>query len=233
MDVLLIEDDVDAAKALRQSLNRVGNGGEFKLDIAYNGEDGLRKGKKNAYDVIIVDRMLPELDGLEVIARLRQAGVMTPTLVLSALESVEDRVAGLKAGADDYVSKPYELIELVARMRALRRRATPSEQSMILRCGDLVIDLLRQSVARGDVHIDLQPKEFRLLEYLMRHSGQIVTRGMLLEHVWGYEFDPHTNVIDVQISRLRGKIDKDFEYPLLQTVRGQGYRLTAGPSYIR
>ena len=226
MDVLLIEDDVDEAKMLRQGLTRIGNGTEFKIDVSYNGEDGLRKGKKFAYDVILVDRMLPELDGLQVIAQLHQAGVMTPTIIISAMDTIEERVHGLCVGADDYMSKSYDLLELVARMRAIVRRSRPNEQSMILRCGDLVLDMLRQKVVRGEQEIVLQPREFRLLEYLMRHSGQIVTRSMLLEHVWDYDFDPHTNVIDVQISRLRAKIDKAYDYPLLQTVRGQGYKMT-------
>jgi two-component system OmpR family response regulator len=177
------------------------------------------------YDALVVDRMLPGLDGLSLIAALRATGADTPILILSALGDVDERVKGLKGGGDDYLVKPYAFSELLARLDVLVRRARPEQQDAVLRVGDLELDRVKHRVSRGGRTIQLQPREFRLLEYLMRHAGQVVTRTMLLEQVWDYHFDPQTNVIDVHISRLRGKIDRGFSRPLLQTVRGAGYSL--------
>jgi two-component system, OmpR family, response regulator len=178
--------------------------------------------------VLIVDRMLPRLDGLSVIKTLRAEGIRTPVLVLSALGDVDDRVKGLRAGGDDYLTKPYAYSELLARIEALARRAVPEEQETRYVVGDLLLDRLSHRVSRGGESIPLQPREYRLLEYLMKNAGQVVTRTMLLEHVWDYHFDPQTNVIDVHVSRLRAKIDKSFEKPLLHTVRGAGYMIRDG-----
>jgi two-component system OmpR family response regulator len=221
MRLLIIEDDRDAAEYLVKAFREVGH----VADSAANGEDGLALALDDAYDVLIVDRMLPKLDGLSLIGQLRQKGKETPVLILSALGQVDDRVKGLRAGGDDYLPKPYSFSELLARVEVLsRRRGKPSEET-VYRVGDLELDRLSHSVKRGDAEIDLQPREFRLLEYLMKHSGQVVTRTMLLENVWDYHFDPQTNVIDVHISRLRSKIDKGFAQPLLHTVRGAGYMI--------
>jgi two-component system OmpR family response regulator len=181
------------------------------------------------YDVLVIDRMLPKLDGLSMIGRLRAGGNVTPALILSALGQVDDRVAGLRAGGDDYLPKPYSFTELLARVEALGRRVAPGVAETVYRTGDLVLDRLSHSVQRAGQPIALQPREFRLLEYLMRHAGQVVTRTMLLENVWDYHFDPQTNVIDVHVSRLRAKIDKGFERPLLHTVRGAGYMIRDVP----
>jgi len=221
MKILVIEDDRDAAGFLSKGLSESGHA----VDLAYDGEDGLHLASTGHYDVLIVDRMLPRRDGLSVIETLRVAGDRTPTLVLSALGEVDDRVAGLTAGGDDYLVKPYAFAELLARLDALLRRSQDAPADTTLRVGDLELDRLTRRVNRAGRRIHLQPREFRLLEYLMRHAGQVVTRTMLLENVWDYHFDPQTNVIDVQISRLRGKIDKDFDEALLHTVRGAGYRL--------
>ena len=192
---------------------------------AADGEAGLESARTNAYDVLIVDRMLPKLDGLGVIRSLRSEEIHTPTLILSALGEVDDRVKGLRAGGDDYLTKPYAFSELFARIDVLARRTSPEEGATRLSVGDLVLDRLSHKVTRAGEAILLQPREFRLLEYLMKHAGQVVTRTMLLENVWDYHFDPQTNVIDVHISRLRSKIDKNFEQPLLHTVRGAGYTI--------
>ena len=221
MRVLVIEDDREAAEYLVKGLKESG----ITADHAADGEDGLAMAGEGGYDVLIVDRMLPRLDGLALTERLRAEGVETPILFLSALGEVNDRVKGLKAGGDDYLVKPFAFSELLARLEALVRRRTPAEVETTLAVDDLEVDLLARQVTRSDTRIDLQPREFRLLEYLMKHAGQVVTRTMLLEHVWDYHFDPQTNVIDVHISRLRAKIDKDFEKPLLHTVRGAGYCL--------
>jgi two-component system, OmpR family, response regulator len=223
MRVLVIEDDSEAAEYMVKGLRESGH----LVDLAKDGETGLAMASDGHYDVAVVDRMLPKLDGLEVVKRLRAADNATPVLFLSALGEVDDRVRGLKAGGDDYLVKPYAFSELLARIEALGRRPVPDPVTTSLRVADLEVDLLRRQASRGGVPINLQPREFRLLEYLMRHAGQVVTRTMLLENVWEYHFDPQTNVIDVHISRLRGKIDKDFDKPLLQTVRGAGYRLRA------
>jgi two-component system OmpR family response regulator len=183
---------------------------------------------EGGYDVLVVDRMLPKRDGLSIVEELRKKGDHTPVLILSALGQVDDRVTGLRAGGDDYLSKPYAFSELLARIEALARRRQPGEVETVYRTGDLELDRLRHSVTRAGKPVPLQPREFRLLEYLMKHAGQVVTRTMLLENVWDYHFDPQTNVIDVHISRLRSKIDKGFGEPLLHTVRGAGYMIRDG-----
>jgi two-component system OmpR family response regulator len=224
--ILLIEDDRDVASFIRAGLQQNG----WNVDHTDNGKDGLFLATTETYDALVVDRMLPGVDGLTVIRTLRASGNRTPALVLSALGEVDDRVAGLKAGGDDYLVKPFAFTELSARLEALLRRAGDSNAEhppTQLAVADLKMDLLRREVRRGNTKIDLQPREFQLLEFLMRHAGQVVTRTMLLEGVWDYHFDPQTNVIDVHISRLRAKIDRDFDRPLLHTVRGAGYKLDA------
>ena len=224
MRVLVIEDDTETGRYLVKALGESGH----TADLATDGEDGLALARDGHYDVLIVDRMLPLRDGLSVVRTLRTDGVRTPVLFLSALGEVDDRVKGLKAGGDDYLTKPFAISELIARVEALQRRAQPEEARARFSVGDLVLDRLSRRVTRGDETIVLQPREFRLLEYLMKHAGQIVTRTMLLEQVWDYHFDPQTNVIDVHISRLRSKIDKGFDKALLQTVRGAGYMISDG-----
>ena len=221
MRILLVEDDMEAAGSLVKGLNEIGHA----VDHADDGESGLSYAKTNAYDCMVIDRMMPRKDGISMIEDLRRNGDNTPVLILSALDDVDERVTGLRAGGDDYLTKPYSLSELNARLQALSRRAQPENAVTTLRVADLTLDLLKHKVTRSGNNINLQPREFRLLEYLMRHAGQVVTRSMLLENVWDYHFDPQTNVIDVQISRLRSKIDKDFDSPLLHTVRGAGYKL--------
>ncbi len=196
--------------------------------VARDGEAGFLLAADGEYDILIVDRMLPRRDGLSVIAGLRSRGNTTPVLILSALGEVDDRVTGLRAGGDDYLTKPYAFSELLARIEVLKRRSSAKEVETVYRVDDLELDRLSHTVKRAGKDIVLQPREFRLLEYLMRHGGQVVTRTMLLENVWDYHFDPQTNVIDVHISRLRGKIEKGFDKPLLHTVRGAGYMLKAG-----
>lgn len=224
MRVLLIEDDREAAQFLARGLRESGH----TVDYAADGEEGLAQARDAEYDVLVVDRMLPKLDGLSVIKTLRAEADRTPVLILSALGEVDDRVKGLRAGGDDYLAKPYAFSELLARIEALTRRARPEEQETRYAVGDLVLDRLSHRVTRAGEPILLQPREFRLLEYLMRNAGQVVTRTMLLEHVWDYHFDPQTNVIDVHISRLRSKIDKGFDTPMLHTVRGAGYMVRDG-----
>ena len=223
MRILVIEDDKDVASFIRNGLVQAG----CNVDHAGNGRDGLFLATTESYDALIVDRMLPGIDGLTVVRTLRASSNTTPVLILSALGEVDDRVKGLKAGGDDYLVKPFAFSELLARLEALARRSKTSSDApaTVLRAGDLEMDLLRREVRRAGKPIDLQPREFQLLEFLLRHVGQVVTRTMLLEGVWDYHFDPQTNVIDVHISRLRSKIDKGFERPLLHTVRGAGYRL--------
>jgi two-component system OmpR family response regulator len=224
MKILIIEDDLETAGYLRKGLSESGH----VTDHAATGPDGLALALDAPYDALIVDRMLPELDGLSLIEALREQDKRTPVLILSALGQVSDRVRGLKAGGDDYLIKPFAFSELLARLEALARRTGPEEQiATRLRVADLDMDLLAHTVMRAGKPIDLQPREFRLLEYLMRHAGHVVTRTMLLEGVWDYHFDPQTNVIDVHISRLRAKIDKGFTPPLLHTIRGAGYSLRA------
>jgi two-component system OmpR family response regulator len=224
MRLLIIEDDRDAADYLVKAFREVGH----VADAANDGEDGLALALDGQYDVLIVDRMLPKLDGLAVIGTLRGKGIETPALILSALGQVDDRVKGLRAGGDDYLPKPYSFSELLARVEVLSRRRGSRGEDTVLRVGDLELDRLSHQVRRGAEEITLQPREFRLLEYLMKHAGQVVTRTMLLENVWDYHFDPQTNVIDVHISRLRSKIDKGFSQPLLHTVRGAGYMVRDG-----
>jgi two-component system OmpR family response regulator len=221
MKLLVIEDDREAAAYLVKGLSESG----YVVDHASDGRDGLFLGTSNQYDAMIVDRMLPCMDGLKLISTLRAAEVRTPVLILSALGAVDDRVKGLRAGGDDYLVKPFAFSELLARIEALLRRAAPSSATTRLQVDEIEMDLLARTVHRAGQPIELLPREFRLLEYLMRHAGQVVTRTMLLEHVWDYHFDPQTNVIDVHISRLRQKIDRGFSRALLRTVRGAGYML--------
>jgi two-component system, OmpR family, response regulator len=224
MRLLIIEDDRDAADYLVKAFREVGH----IADQAFDGEEGLALALDGNYDVLIVDRMLPKLDGLSVIAGLRAKQVEMPVLILSALGQVDDRVKGLRAGGDDYLSKPYSFSELLARVEVLARRHGGRGEETVYKVGDLELDRLSHRVVRGEDEIPLQPREFRLLEFLMKHAGQVVTRTMLLENVWDYHFDPQTNVIDVHISRLRSKIDKGFSQPLLHTVRGAGYMIRDG-----
>jgi two-component system, OmpR family, response regulator len=224
MRLLLIEDDRNAADYLVKAFREVGH----VADHAGDGEDGLAMALDGQYDVLVVDRMLPRRDGLSVIGTLRAEGIDTPALILSALGQVDDRVKGLRAGGDDYLPKPYSFSELLARVEVLARRRSGRGEETVYRVGDLELDRLSHRVVRGDSEIMLQPREFRLLEYLIKHAGQVVTRTMLLENVWDYHFDPQTNVIDVHISRLRSKIDKGFVRPLLHTVRGAGYMMRDG-----
>ncbi|MBI1265404.1 MAG: response regulator [Alphaproteobacteria bacterium] len=221
MRVLIVEDDREVARNIAKMLRECGH----VADTAHDGEDGLALAREGAFDVLIVDRMMPRRDGLSMVAALRAEGDKTPVLILSALGEVDDRVDGLKAGGDDYLVKPYAPSELIARVDALARRRNPDAVKTRLEVGDLQMDLLARTVKRGGEAILLQPREFRLLEFLMRNAGQVVTRTMLLEKVWDYHFDPQTNVIDVHISRLRAKIDKPFSSSMLHTVRGAGYRL--------
>ena len=225
MHILLVEDDLRAAAYLVRGLKESGH----VVDHAADGEDGLHLALTGRYDVAIVDRMLPKRDGLSLVRMLRADGNLTPVLVLSALGEVDDRITGLRAGGDDYLVKPCAFSELLARLEVLTRRSVPQFDSTRLEVAGLVMDLRTRTVTRDGRALRLQPREFRLLEYLMRHAGQVVTRTMLLENVWDFSFDPQTNVIDVQISRLRGKLDRDFASPLLHTVRGAGYRLCETP----
>ena len=221
MRILLIEDDREAAAYLSKALREAGH----VADHAADGEIGAAMAADGGYDVLVVDRMLPKRDGLSIVEELRQRGDQTPALFLSALGQVDDRVAGLRAGGDDYLAKPYAFSELLARVEALGRRQKPGTADTVYRVGDLELDRLGHTVTRSNQTIPLQPREFRLLEYLMKHAGQVVTRTMLLENVWDYHFDPQTNVIDVHVSRLRAKVDKGFGEPLLHTVRGAGYMI--------
>lgn len=218
MHILLIEDDHEAASYIAKGLGETGH----RVDIAEDGAGGLAAAQSGDFDALIIDRMLPGIDGLSIVTTLRAAKNRTPVLVLSALADVDNRVKGLRAGGDDYLGKPFTFSELLARLEALTRRASAETT---LQVADLAIDLLARTVVRGKQSIELLPREFELLEYLMRHAGDVVTRNMLLEKVWNYQFDPQTNVIDVHISRLRQKIDKGFARPLLQTIRGVGYKL--------
>jgi two-component system, OmpR family, response regulator len=224
MRLLIVEDDREAAEYLKKALREAGH----MAELAKDGEEGLALALDGDFDVLVIDRMLPKRDGLSVISELRTRGKKTPVLILSALGQVDDRVTGLRAGGDDYLAKPYAFSELLARVEALSRRTTPQSADTLYRVGDLELDRLSHRVTRGGKEIPLQPREFRLLEYLMRHAGQVVTRTMLLENVWDYHFDPQTNVIDVHVSRLRAKIDKGFDRALLHTVRGAGYMVRDG-----
>jgi two-component system, OmpR family, response regulator len=219
MKILLIEDDEATAGHIIKSLRQHGH----TVDHAVNGRDGLFLAAGEPYDVMIVDRMLPGLDGLGVVKTIRGAGVKTPVLFLTTLGGIDDRVEGLEAGGDDYLLKPFAFAELLARVNALARRPPPAEVQTLLRVADLELDLLKRSVTRGGKSIDVQPQEFKLLEYLMRNPGRVVTRTMLLENVWEFHFDPQTTVVETHISRLRSKIDQGFGKPLIHTVRGSGY----------
>ncbi len=221
MRILLIEDDREAAAYLAKALREAGH----VADHAADGDTGAAMAADGGYEVLVVDRMLPRRDGLSIVEELRKRGDQTPALFLSALGQVDDRVAGLRAGGDDYLAKPYAFSELLARVEALGRRQKPGTAETMYKVGDLELDRLGHTVTRSKQVIPLQPREFRLLEYLMKHAGQVVTRTMLLENVWDYHFDPQTNVIDVHVSRLRAKIDKGFGEPLLHTVRGAGYMI--------
>ena len=223
MRILIIEDDKEAAQFLLKAFREAGH----VVDHAADGLDGLGLATDGPYDVLIVDRMLPKMDGLSLIAALRKQGNHVPALILSALGHVDDRVTGLRAGGDDYLPKPYSFSELLARVEVLARRNGTEPTETVYRVGDLRLDRLSHQVFRGDEEIILQPREYRLLEYLMKNAGQVVTRTMLLEHVWDYHFDPQTNVIDVHMSRLRAKIDKGQSTPMLHTVRGAGYMVRA------
>jgi two-component system, OmpR family, response regulator len=223
MRILVIEDDREAASWLVKGLREAGH----VVDLATEGLQGLSLALEGVHDVCIIDRMLPLMDGLTVIQKMRAADLKTPVLILSALSDVDERVKGLRAGGDDYLAKPYAFSELLARVEGLGSRKLLDPKDAKLRAMDLEIDLMTRTVTRGGKEIMLQPREFKLLEYLVRKAGHIVTRTMLLENVWDYHFDPQTNVIDVHVSRLRGKLDKGFAEPLLQTVRGAGYMIRA------
>lgn len=221
MRILIVEDDVEAAEVMARGLSEAGH----ECVSTEDGQEGLEAARGGGFDVMVVDRMMPRMDGVTMVEALRREGDHTPVLFLSALGEINDRVEGLKAGGDDYLVKPYAFVELIARIEALSRRRETGSVQTLLRVGELEMDLIARTVHRAGKEIDLQPREFQLLEFMMRHAGQSVTRTMLLEKVWEYHFDPQTNVIDVHISRLRSKIDKGFERPMLQTVRGAGYRL--------
>jgi two-component system OmpR family response regulator len=221
--ILVIEDDAETAEQLIDCLQTSG----YSVDLAADGENGLKRARSADYVVMTVDRMLPRIDGIEVIRRLRDEGVMTPALILSALGEIDDRVRGLRAGGDDYLVKPFASREMLARVDALARRSATVVKETILRVGDLEIDLLTRVVRRRSREIELLPREFQLLEYLVRNVGQVVSRAMLLQHVWDLHFDPSTNVIDVYVGRVRRKIDSGQAYPLIHTVRGVGFCLRA------
>jgi two-component system, OmpR family, response regulator len=226
MHVLIIEDDREAAGYMAKGLQESGH----NVDVVHDGREGLLMAAGSEFDALIVDRMLPGLDGLSVVKTLRATGNQTPVLFVSALGDVDERVKGLRSGGDDYLGKPYAFSELLARLESMARRrgsVPPTGPETVLRYHDLSLDLLARRVARAGKPIDLQPREFRLLEVLMRHAGQVMTRTMLLEKVWDYRFDPQTNVIDVHISRLRQKVDRGYEHALIHTIRGAGYSLRA------
>lgn len=223
MRVLVVEDDKKIASFVVKGLKEAG----FAVDHADNGEDGLERARHHSYDAAVIDVMLPKLDGLSLIERLRTEKITTPVLILSAKRAVDDRVKGLQTGGDDYLTKPFSFSELLARVQALIRRASLEPEPTRLESGDLSLDLLKREVARSGRRLELQPREFALLEYLMRNAGRVVSKTMIIEHVWGYDFDPLTNVVDVLVSRLRQKIDRDFEKKLIQTYRGVGYALKA------
>lgn len=221
MRILVVEDDKKIAAFVAKGFKEAG----FIVDQAEDGEKGLGLALDEPYDVAVVDLMLPKLDGLSIIERLRQQKKQTPVIILSAKRSVDDRIRGLQTGGDDYLTKPFSFAELLARVQALIRRSHHESEPTSLRTGDLSIDLLTREVARAGSKIELQPREFALLEYLMRNAGRVISKTMILEHVWGYDFDPLTNVVDVLVSRLRNKIDRGFESKLIQTRRGMGYVL--------
>ncbi len=221
MKLLVIEDDQTTSDHLRKGLMENGH----VIDHAASGALGLAQAAAQKYDALIIDRMLPELDGLSVVKTLRAGGNHTPVLMLTTMGGLDDRVEGLEAGADDYLVKPFAMIELVARVNALTRRPNVNAVQTTLKAGDLEMDLLQRDVRRAGVRLDLQPQEFKLLEYMMRSDSRVVTKTMLLEHVWGFHFDPQTTVVETHMSRLRAKLDKGFDKPMIQTTRGVGYRL--------
>jgi len=223
--VLVIEDDPETAEELVDCLRT----GGYEVDLACDGDEGVSRGRTADYSVMTVDRMLPRIDGIEIIRRLREHGVTTPALIISALGEIDDRVRGLRAGGDDYLVKPFAFSEMLARVDALARRSATVVRETILRVGDLEMDLLARVVRRAGRDIELLPKEFQLLEYLVRNAGGVVSRMMLLQHVWDLHFDPMTNIIDVYVGRLRRKVDGGGAYPLIHTVRGIGFRLRAPP----
>jgi DNA-binding response OmpR family regulator len=221
MRVLVVEDDQKITSFLLKGLKQAG----FAVDHADNGEDGLQLALTESYDAAVMDIMLPKLDGLTVIEKLRQQKVWTPVIILSAKRSVDDRVKGLQSGGDDYLTKPFSFAELLARLHAIYRRASHEPEPTRLQAGELSLDLLTRDVMRSGRLIDLQPREFALLEYLMRNAGRVLSKTMILGHVWGYDFDPQTNVVDVLVSRLRNKVDRPFDKKLIHTYRGVGYAL--------
>jgi len=221
MRLLLVEDDLQIASFIMKGLKQAG----FVIDHAIDGEDGLHMALNEPYDAAIIDIMLPKLDGLTLIEELRRKKVDTPVIILSAKRSIDDRVKGLQTGSDDYLTKPFSFSELLARVQALIRRATRATEPTRLSVGDLSIELLKHEIIRAGKKIDLQPREFSLLEYLMRNTGRVVSKTMILEHVWDYDFDPQTDVVDVLVCRLRSKIDRDFDEKMIHTIRGVGYVL--------
>jgi two-component system OmpR family response regulator len=223
MKFLLVEDDAETASYIVRGLREHGH----IVDHAATGRDGLFLGGSETYDILIVDRMLPGMDGLSIVKMLRSTGVKTPILFLTAMGGIDDRVEGLNAGGDDYLVKPFGFSELLARVNALARRPPLSSNQTVLRVADLEMDLLKRTVIRAGVEVDVQPREFMLLEFLMRHAGQVVTRTMLLEGVWDFHFDPKTNIVETHISRLRAKINRGHEIELIQTIRGSGYVIRA------
>jgi len=223
MRILLVEDDLNIASFILKGLKEAG----FAVDHAANGEDGLDLILNEPYDAAIIDIMLPKLDGLTLIEELRRKKINTPVIILSAKRSVDDRIKGLQTGGDDYLTKPFSFSELLARVEALIRRATRTTEPSRLHVGDLSMDLLTREIERAGKKIDLQPREFALLEYLMRSAGRVVSKTMILEHVWDYNFDPQTNVVDVLVCRLRDKVDRDFREKMIHTIRGVGYVLKA------
>jgi two-component system OmpR family response regulator len=225
MNILLIEDDRETAGFIRERLQGHGHA----VDQSDNGHTGLSLAGRNKYDVLVIDRMLPGVDGLSIVRTVRAAGIKAPVLMLTTLAGVDDRVEGLEAGADDYLVKPFAIAELLARVSALARRPPLVEWTSVLRVADLELDRLKRVVQRAGSAIELQPQEFKLLEYLMLNAEQVVTRAMLLENVWGFHFDPRTSVVETHISRLRGKVDRNFALEMIHTVRGSGYRLSAKP----
>jgi two-component system, OmpR family, response regulator len=221
--VLVIEDDPETGEQLVESLAASG----YQVDLAVSGNEGLSRGLSSAYAVVTIDRLLPGIDGIEIIRRLREGGVTTPALIISALGEVDDRVRGLRAGGDDYLVKPFAFAELLARVEALARRSATVVKETVLRVGDLQLDLMSRTVTRRGRDIDLLPREFQVLEYLVRNEGRVVPRAMLLQHVWDLHFDPTTNIIDVYVGRVRRKIDNQQAYPLIHTVRGVGFCIRA------
>ncbi|HEY4918720.1 MAG TPA: response regulator transcription factor [Xanthobacteraceae bacterium] len=221
--ILVIEDDPETAEQVVDSLSTHG----YQVDLAVNGREGLDRGRAADYAVMTIDRMLPEMDGLAVIRHMRDAGVVTPALIISALGEIDERVRGLRAGGDDYLVKPFAFAELLARVEALARRSATVVKETVLRVGDLELDLVTRTVRRGACDIELLPREFQVLEYLVRNAGQVVPRAMLLQHVWDLHFDPTTNIIDVYVGRVRRKVDGQQAYPLIHTVRGVGFCVRA------